>query len=264
MRVLSVRQPWASLLVRGVKRIEIRSWDTDYRGTLAIHASSKKPGSDFAEWIDEDPKRRKLLKSIGLDSLEALQALPRSAIVGTVEIKDVLDIDGMQSVATAHDGLILGSVHNDQCFWLVDGAVEIEPIGGINGKLNLWSLDAPAAKLVSSRLMAGKLAPPRTRSPKAPLEIDSGEDGDAPDSEADESNDEELLTPSPQLAAAIGDAPLPRRKVIEKLWSYIKAHDLQDKQDPRKINCDIVLQRIFRKPSVDLFGITKPLSRHLA
>jgi hypothetical protein len=36
---LSLRQPWASLIIYGFKTVEIRGWTTDYRGTLFIHAS---------------------------------------------------------------------------------------------------------------------------------------------------------------------------------------------------------------------------------
>lgn len=39
MKCLSVHQPWAWLIERGVKRVENRSWWTSYRGPLAIHAS---------------------------------------------------------------------------------------------------------------------------------------------------------------------------------------------------------------------------------
>lgn len=39
MRCLTLTQPWASLVAIGAKRIETRSWKTDYRGTLAIHAA---------------------------------------------------------------------------------------------------------------------------------------------------------------------------------------------------------------------------------
>jgi len=39
VRVLSLLQPWASLLVFGEKQVETRSWKTDYRGPVAIHAS---------------------------------------------------------------------------------------------------------------------------------------------------------------------------------------------------------------------------------
>ena len=38
MKVLSVRQPWAWAIARGWKQIENRSWNTSFRGLLAIHA----------------------------------------------------------------------------------------------------------------------------------------------------------------------------------------------------------------------------------
>lgn len=39
IRVLSVRQPWAELIVRGAKREEFRGYRVAYEGWLAIHAS---------------------------------------------------------------------------------------------------------------------------------------------------------------------------------------------------------------------------------
>ncbi len=39
MKVLSIRQPWASLIVNGYKEYEFRSWNTKYRGEFLIHAS---------------------------------------------------------------------------------------------------------------------------------------------------------------------------------------------------------------------------------
>ena len=41
MRALTLYQPWATAIAIGSKRIETRSWRTDYRGLLAIHASKK-------------------------------------------------------------------------------------------------------------------------------------------------------------------------------------------------------------------------------
>ena len=40
MRILSVRQPWASLIAEGQKTIELRSWVTKYRGPLLVIAGS--------------------------------------------------------------------------------------------------------------------------------------------------------------------------------------------------------------------------------
>lgn len=41
LTVISMHQPWASLLVYGIKRIEGRGWSTEHTGRLWIHATSK-------------------------------------------------------------------------------------------------------------------------------------------------------------------------------------------------------------------------------
>lgn len=38
MKALSIKQPWASAIVLGVKSVEIRTWKTNYRGPVLIHA----------------------------------------------------------------------------------------------------------------------------------------------------------------------------------------------------------------------------------
>lgn len=50
-RTLSVRQPWATLLVTGVKLTENRSWPTRMRGPLLIHAAGRVDTS--SAWADE-------------------------------------------------------------------------------------------------------------------------------------------------------------------------------------------------------------------
>ena len=42
MRLLTVHQPWADLIVGGLKRYENRSWPTAYRGPVAIHAGKSR------------------------------------------------------------------------------------------------------------------------------------------------------------------------------------------------------------------------------
>ena len=66
MKALTIRQPWASLIVDGEKRVENRTWPTKYRGPLLIHA-----GKSRLE-VDRDQARR----------------LPFSAIIGQVEVVD--------------------------------------------------------------------------------------------------------------------------------------------------------------------------------
>ena len=41
MKAISLWQPWASAMAHGFKKIETRSWSTNYRGPLLIHAAKK-------------------------------------------------------------------------------------------------------------------------------------------------------------------------------------------------------------------------------
>jgi hypothetical protein len=79
LKVISIRQPWANLIVRGVKDVENRTWKTDYRGPLLIHAS-KKFDYDGQYWILENfPKA---LKPGGIIYL--------GGIIGQVEMVDCI------------------------------------------------------------------------------------------------------------------------------------------------------------------------------
>lgn len=71
------------------------------------------------------------------------------------------------------------------------------------------------------------------------------------------------LTPSAELAAIVGAAPLPRTEVTKKIWDYIKANNLQDAANRRNINADAKLRPIFGKDQVSMFEMTKLVSQHL-
>lgn len=72
------------------------------------------------------------------------------------------------------------------------------------------------------------------------------------------------LTPSADLAAVVGDKPLPRTEVVKKLWAYIKKNGLQDKTNKRNINADDKLKVVFGgKKTVSMFDMTKLVSAHL-
>jgi hypothetical protein len=66
---LSVQQPWAELLVSGRKSIEIRSWATDYRGRLWLHASSKSSPELERHFGLKDPFKAGFVGSIQLSAV---------------------------------------------------------------------------------------------------------------------------------------------------------------------------------------------------
>ena len=71
------------------------------------------------------------------------------------------------------------------------------------------------------------------------------------------------LTPSAELAAVVGKAPLPRTEIISKLWVYIKEHKLQDEANKRNINADAKLAKVFGKPQVSMFEMAGLIGKHV-
>lgn len=90
MKVLTIKQPWAQLIIDGAKDIENRDWPTSVRGRIGVHASAKLDkqeildACDFmASWIPKFSKR--------IFTAEAL-SYPVGAILGTVELVDCLKL----------------------------------------------------------------------------------------------------------------------------------------------------------------------------
>lgn len=69
---------------------------------------------------------------------------------------------------------------------------------------------------------------------------------------------------SEELAAVVGRGPMPRTEVTKKLWAYIKAHRRQDPENKRNIIADDKLQKVFGRKSVNMFEMTKLVSKHLS
>ena len=73
------------------------------------------------------------------------------------------------------------------------------------------------------------------------------------------------MKPSKELAAVVGDKPLPRTEVTKQLWAYIKKNNLQDAKNKRNINPDEALGKVFGgTKAVNMFEMTKLVSKHLS
>jgi len=71
------------------------------------------------------------------------------------------------------------------------------------------------------------------------------------------------LKPSAELAAVVGEGPLPRGEVVSKVWAYIKEKNLQNPEDKREILADDQLRKVFGKDRVTMFEMNKHLAQHL-
>lgn len=81
MKCLSLWQPWATLLVHGLKRCETRSWAMRHRGPLLIHAA-KKQEPEVLKLCLQEPFRSALLTA----GVRTISDLPFGAIIGQVDI----------------------------------------------------------------------------------------------------------------------------------------------------------------------------------
>lgn len=266
-KVLSIRQPWASMIVRGLKRFEIRTWSTPYRGQLLIHASSATPTRAFAdEAFEEYPELGELMAKVGICCLDDLRALPRSAIVGAVMLTEVMTSEALKEVATVDDATIIGRVDGENFYWLLTDSVEIEPVSGVNGKLNLWTLPAKIESTVLERISRGTPASFKSNEAGGALaewfELPTDEDDD--DEEVDSAEDNRLVVPSPDLAAIIGTGPVVRADVIKRLWDYIEKHGLQDATNRRMINADDKFRKVMGRSKIDMFKMSEKLALHLS
>ena len=81
MKALSIRQPWAWLIVNGYKYIENRTWSTEFRGRVYVHTGRRIKSGDFPEQRDFIRKSKIILP----------EELPLGAIAGKVTITDCVD-----------------------------------------------------------------------------------------------------------------------------------------------------------------------------
>ncbi|KAL6342835.1 hypothetical protein AAG906_016854 [Vitis piasezkii] len=81
---LTLHQPWASLLVYGIKRVEGRSWPAPLRGRLWIHAASKVPDSDTIKAMENF--YREIYAVNGITDLKFPEHYPVSRLLGCVEV----------------------------------------------------------------------------------------------------------------------------------------------------------------------------------
>jgi hypothetical protein len=112
MKALSLSQPWASLLMLGVKRLETRCWHTSHRGPLLIHAS--KNFSRAARLLCLQEPGRAALAAAGVANC---RQLPVGAVLGVVELVDCVRVEDAPAVPA--EELPLGDFSPGRWLWRV-------------------------------------------------------------------------------------------------------------------------------------------------
>ena len=123
MKVLTIKQPWATLIMQGDKRFEFRSWQTKYRGDLLIHAG---------KGIDKEAMKR-LAKYLPNE-------IPLGKILGKVTLVDCIRMcpEFKEMLLKENSDIYTKSSFSENFGWQVeDVQVFDEPIEA-KGHLSLW------------------------------------------------------------------------------------------------------------------------------
>lgn len=148
MKALTIHQPWASLIAYGHKRYETRSWSTNYRGPIAIHAG--RTGVSIEDLVDFDPQAAGMMAhALRLTSVRDLRTLPFGAVLAVGELTAVHRTEDLRVSAAERE---FGNFTAGRYAWeIVDLQLLAEPIPA-RGAQGLWHWEPPASRQVSVKM----------------------------------------------------------------------------------------------------------------
>ncbi len=141
MKALTVIQPWATLLASGKKRCETRSWKTNYRGEILIHAGGMKHNY-FSDVCQHDRIRASRFRDAGIGSDEDMRALPFKAIIGKAKLVNCVLIDRLteELILEQHpEEFVFGNFAPGRYAWVMEDAVLFNRPIPASGKQGLWN-----------------------------------------------------------------------------------------------------------------------------
>ena len=124
MKVLTLKQPWATLVAEGIKKYEFRTWKTKYRGKILIHAGT-----------GIDKKELEKFKDLNLE-------FPSKKILAEVELEDCLELnEDLNKKIINEKNIAYGSKYRTGYAWKLFNIRKINIDKEVKGQLGLWNID---------------------------------------------------------------------------------------------------------------------------
>lgn len=151
MKVISILQPWATLIVIGAKRIETRSWNTKHRGDLLIHASKRWDNKLYQSILDIGAEQ--ILDDAGykltrIKNGKVFTNLPLGSIIGKVNLRDTSDMVTLNAFNYAWGNYCItpeeksfGDYSPGRFGWLLSDPEQFKTPIPAKGNLSLWDYD---------------------------------------------------------------------------------------------------------------------------
>ena len=144
MKALTIKQPWSTLIVDGIKDIENRTWKTNYRGRILIHASEK----EDLYWFDKcnESQYKNIQNYISSVYTKDEYRSTFGSIIGSVEITDcVINHPSIWAEKTHYEQTNESNPDLEDTTiiynWVLANPVKFDKPIPMKGKLRLWNVD---------------------------------------------------------------------------------------------------------------------------
>lgn len=129
MKVLSLKEPWATLIAKKKKCIETRSWKTQYRGELYIHAS-------LSRLDGETKKRTELMELFNEEELQYGKIICKCKLVDCIKMTEEY-INKIKKENKIE--YICGYYSVGRYAWILEDIQVLQKPISAKGKLNIWT-----------------------------------------------------------------------------------------------------------------------------
>lgn len=147
MKALTILQPWAHLIAIGAKTIETRSWETTYRGPLAIHASANTKFIAFHGKhciTDQEPFRSALLASFKAGRVMwPGMVIAICRLIGCYKIAPIPKGLKANPEIFSEQELAFGDYTPGRYAWLLSDVKKLPSPIPAKGALGLWNWNCP-------------------------------------------------------------------------------------------------------------------------
>lgn len=126
MKVISIKEPFATLIKENIKNIETRSWKTNYRGEIYIHASKVSDKRRTQELLE-------LTKDLKMNN---------GNIIAKATLVDCkyMDQEFIKEIKQNETEYLCGYYEEGRYAWILKDIKKIKPIPA-KGKLNVWNYE---------------------------------------------------------------------------------------------------------------------------
>ncbi len=134
MKALTLWQPWATLVALGEKQHETRSWSTNYRGPLAIHAA-KTAAHTHQFWA------KHFQRSLQSGGYHRPKSLPYGMVVAICQLVDIVPTSIEIVYAFDQKELAFGDYSPHRFVWKLEDIVRLTDPIPATGRQKLWTWD---------------------------------------------------------------------------------------------------------------------------